>query len=255
MDQLIFDPNTSALLVGIFEEALKPLLDVVHSLHHERSELRGSASHDQSLKSQINALQQTIQEHCPPGPDKVLEPERHIIKIIIGDDVEAIQALSRQTLLHYVQNIEDEYQHVISVEFVNVGQLVARDAQRRTNCFLLIVFNDYDTKRRARNQVGKLYDAFGFTHATKSIPDIYLLEILYYYPWGRTRGITGGDQPDEKEEMDLLVRDNFPEFSQGCGLRARISFARVYLETSNLKDALKLDGSVQKIYGQEYKIK
>lgn len=255
MDQIVFDPNFSASLISFFNVALRPLIDEVRHLRGERSELEGCAPLVQILNSQIQALQQTIQEYLSPGPEKVYEPERHVMKIVIGDDIEAIQARSRQTLLQYVRNIKPEYQDVISVEFVNVGPPVAHNAERRTHCFLLIDFTDYKTKERARNQLESLYDAFGFTHATRTMRDTYLLEIRDYNPWGRTQGITGGDQPDERAEMDLLVRQNFPELSRGRVLRAKVSFKRVLLETSDLGDALKLDGSEKTIYGQLYTLR
>ncbi|SPJ79816.1 uncharacterized protein FTOL_08207 [Fusarium torulosum] len=222
MDQIVFDPNFSASLISFFNVALRPLIDEVRHLRGERSELEGCAPLVQILNSQIQALQQTIQEYLSPGPEKVYEPERHVMKIVIGDDIEAIQARSRQTLLQYVRNIKPEYQDVISVEFVNLESL---------------------------------YDAFGFTHATRTMRDTYLLEIRDYNPWGRTQGITGGDQPDERAEMDLLVRQNFPELSRGRVLRAKVSFKRVLLETSDLGDALKLDGSEKTIYGQLYTLR
>lgn len=75
----------------------------MHRLHGERPELEGSAPLLQILKSQIDALRQVFQEYLTPEPERVYEPEKHILKIIIADDLGAIEAKSPQGRLHFQQ--------------------------------------------------------------------------------------------------------------------------------------------------------
>ncbi|KAM0262016.1 hypothetical protein ACHAPA_009478 [Fusarium lateritium] len=257
MDGIGPNPNYPRWLVDLFVAAIKPLMDEVTSLKHELSELKANTRLAQDTSLQIGALQQTLQEFLPPRNETVYEPERHVIKVIIRDDIQAIQAMSREGLLQYVREIGSAYQHVVSVELVNQGPPAERSTTRRVHCFLLLIFLDYEAKKGAREQIQMLYDAFGFTQATQAIRDTYLLEIINYKARATTtmEETNGVNQANEAAEMDRLVRQNFSDLTRGRVLKAMIRFSRVLLETSHLPDALRLDGSLRMIYGQPYRLR